>query len=208
MVQETTGPREESPSKRQRSGKGKDKGKGKGNRDITRLLAQLTLRAATDMRAVNSFLYKVALLPADALMVVDARQEAMAYGQQTKQKGNNHGLGPPHVHVRCACMRAVVKAAKDGGREAKVVEKVLAELMTPLEADRFCSYFRVSKAHMEDKANIQMRLNVDCTVAAETEKECKAEVEAAGGDVKEGQAPATNLERQVRVWLDGGTIDA
>ena len=168
--------------------------------ELIKTLCKLSLGTAQRVRALEAAVYRTWLIPVGSRIAVTTQAAGKAYAEAAKSQGRGHAMGPPHVHVWAAMVLDILADDKQS-EDVRTVLRAHAEgASSPTALQPLIRHFRVSKTYDKDKLRVQL-----CAV-----HELHQVVEAihrailqAGGEEKQGQAPASTLEREVQKYVDG-----
>ena len=180
-------------------GGGKTKGKGKGSQEL-QLLAQGVAYSVQQVREHESILYDVVLLPSDSEAVKAIKSSTKQWDQEVKEKGRNHGLGPPRLRAWDGLIAAL--AASDvGSRNKEKLKELEEKLKTATAMERELS-IRARKAKVcYDKEFTKIAVSVQ-HLASSSRELLLSSLEQVGAVRKSGRAPPTNLERSIQKMID------
>ena len=178
------------------------------------LLMKISLSNSQQVRDSNSVVMTVHLLKS-CPSLVKAQEAGQTYSEQVKKAGKDHSLGPPHPHKLVAFLETSIPNLPEG--EEKVQSQAWLSAMVqekePSLTLGFCPFFKIkttfSKEQVEPRTyKIQSAFSKETTTVMGNTPVCPFRLWQyimvhLGAESKMGNAPATNLERQVQDRLTG-----
>jgi hypothetical protein len=168
--------------------------------ELIKTLCKLSLGTAQRVRALEAAVFRTWLIPVGCRIAVTTQAAGKAYAEAAKSQGKGHAMGPPHVHV-CAAMVLDILADDKQSEDVRAVMRAHAEgASSPVALQSLIRHFRVSKTYDKDKLRVQLSTVHELHQVVEAVHRAMLQ---AGGEEKQGQAPASTLEREVQKYVDG-----
>ena len=189
-------------------------------RSLVMLMAKLCLQNTQLLRDLSSVVVQTFMFKSDNEVMEAGRAAGTAYSEQVKDK--EHTLGPPFPHIFVACLEVLSDMSKLG---AKTRDKLKAYMKwsghPKTGVEEMCSHvklFRISRTYRKDRLKLQVAF-ADRQPEVDSKDDDLAEglseappappnmmefnrsflkaIRGAGGEQKQGRAPAGELERLI-----------
>ena len=161
------------------------------------VLLKSNLKAAADVRALQSATFRTSVIPSSSAFVEKAKQAGQKYNEMVQAAGKQHEYGPPHVHVWAALVVEACNHATGGDKECIMHHVQSAASPTALLHDVVCC--RVSAAYGGKTSKIQVSTT---ETLHEVTNALFRTFSILEGVEKHGVAPTGGLEREMQDLLD------
>eukprot|EP00929_Paragymnodinium_shiwhaense_P070466 TRINITY_DN35684_c0_g1_i1.p2 TRINITY_DN35684_c0_g1~~TRINITY_DN35684_c0_g1_i1.p2 ORF type:complete len:239 (+),score=55.57 TRINITY_DN35684_c0_g1_i1:256-972(+) len=181
--------------------------------ELVKFTAMLTLSNAQSSRALTGITMDTFITKKDQPLCTAIKKATEAYAAHVKQSKNNAAEAPPHTWAWQAIVEYYATKLKDTGKteEAKVLEAYVQDIVQQpagARAEYIALYIRHCKLG-KCFDSTQSKLQISVTPGSPPEAPWKiikhSMITMDSAILKQGQAPRTNLERQVQTLLTNVT---
>eukprot|EP00929_Paragymnodinium_shiwhaense_P022901 TRINITY_DN14487_c0_g1_i1.p2 TRINITY_DN14487_c0_g1~~TRINITY_DN14487_c0_g1_i1.p2 ORF type:complete len:237 (-),score=80.84 TRINITY_DN14487_c0_g1_i1:148-858(-) len=183
---------------------------------LTKLLGKLTLANSQQLRELAAATVETYVVQAEIETLKRTKQATADFakhvqGQQPSERAKH---GHPHSHAFIAAAQQLAEVAKEKGMEAEHVQ--ISKYITDVQAvqqvaDRLraiengCTLFKIKNAYKKETKKLVVAFRYGTPEEAVWEHMRKVFVQVYKAEQKLGEAPRSNLERQVQQLVGGAS---
>eukprot|EP00929_Paragymnodinium_shiwhaense_P022902 TRINITY_DN14487_c0_g2_i1.p2 TRINITY_DN14487_c0_g2~~TRINITY_DN14487_c0_g2_i1.p2 ORF type:complete len:236 (-),score=81.47 TRINITY_DN14487_c0_g2_i1:148-855(-) len=183
---------------------------------LTKLLGKLTLANSQQLRELAAATTETYVVQADIETLKQTKQATTDFAKhvQGQPPSERAKFGHPHSHAFMAAAMQLAEAAKEKGMEAEhaQITKYITDMQAIKEpADRLkaietgCTLFKVKNAFKKETKKLVVAFRYGTPEEAVWEHMRKVFTQVYKAEQKLGEAPRSNLERQVQQLVGGAS---